>query len=157
MKRELPTDDDAQFLLNASKQEVEEWNQHVFDIALENNDSYQYQGTFAPSRHEGMEGTILVTHDQLNWKAQDVMSRKARNEPVIPIYSFPPDEHGYQRHLLTEGDAEADRLGYICSNCLQWQESAITLECKWEHNGHTCGYVRRTNEERAADLRRFHQ
>ena len=163
----MPTDEDAQALLDAAPEEVEEWNTAVFESAISMNSTYQHQGQFMPSRIPGMEDCVLITHDQKNWKAKDVLDRRQRNEPVHPVFSFQPDELGKIRHVLTDADADAVEMGYLCGQCLQWQKTPLNegSQCRWaicthgdtDSCEHTCYAVRENNGVTDNDLRRFHQ
>ena len=94
---------------------------------------YETQGELNP-RH------AVVTDVQANWSAKDIRTRRSEGKPVIPVFSFMSDD-GENHWVLTDEDAEASRLGYICENCLGWQKSNLTMECLTIKD-FSCNYAR---------------
>jgi hypothetical protein len=60
---------------------------------------------------------------------------------VIPIYTIVDPETGDPIWILNDDDAAAAQQGYLCPNCLSWQESIIDINCKTPR-GFGCTYVR---------------
>lgn len=116
-----------------SKEEKEEWNTHVIAEAEKETQEYQYQGELNPRQS-------VITRTQEQWATRDLMKRKHRGEPIIPVFHFTDPETGDTQWVLTDEDAMAVMQGYVCENCLEWQRIPNSPKCEW-NNGGTCGYV----------------
>jgi len=108
--------------------------EEAIDRKVKGSDGYETQGQLNP-RH------ATVTETQLSWDAKDIRERRNSGKPVIPVWSF-EDDYGETHWILTDEDAEACRLGYICENCLGWQKSNLTIDCETINHSFSCGHRR---------------
>lgn len=100
----------------------------------ESSSGYQYLGAIDPNNLTVTDGHRLITVD-------DVRRRMSENTPIKPMWTVHDPDTGEPSWILNDLDAEAVELGYACPNCLLWQESNITLDCK-TRSGFGCGYKR---------------
>lgn len=106
----------------------------IHDEAIAETPNQQYLGDKA------IGGTITLPEGNINYSLDDYRTRRNRGDRIIPAFSY-FDDAGEVVWVLNDVDGEACAQGYICENCLEWQESNLTTECKWM-NGGTCGYKR---------------
>lgn len=117
------------------KLEREERHTEIVDSHIANSEDYRSQGFLNP-RH------ATVSKKMDTWGADDVRKRRAAGKPVLPAFIVEQPD-GEVTYILTEADGEAVSQGYICENCLGWQESNLSLECKTTR-GFSCGYRKGT-------------
>ena len=113
--------------------ENEENTSFLLDDKIKKSQGYKNHGFLNP-RH------ATVTKDQDNWDAGDVRARRASGKPVLPAFIMEQDD-GEVGFILTEADREAVMQGYVCENCLSWQESILDLKCN-SPQGFSCGHTR---------------
>lgn len=102
---------------------------------------YQHTGLITPQRMDNGEMAVTIPEEHLKWQPKDVRQRRAEGKKVIATgYMIDPNS-GDTIWFLNDADGEAVRQGYICDNCLEWQESHITIRCKSIH-GRSCGHER---------------
>jgi hypothetical protein len=100
----------------------------------ETSSGYQFLGAFDPNNP-------VVTEGHANNSVFDIRRRRDENIPVKPVWVWHDPITGDPLWILNDEDAEAARQGYLCPNCLSWQESNISLECKTPR-GFSCGFER---------------
>ena len=105
---------------------------------MDGHDSYQHTGLWQPGYNE-----LRVTHTHLNQTPKDFRQRRLAGDPIIPVSHY-FDETGELHWVLNDVDAQGALEGYICLNCLNWQQSTIELKCNPSH-GISCGYTRGVN------------
>lgn len=108
--------------------EREERNLAAFEQAMDQPD-YQFQGLYAPGKQN------LVSTTQVNWSLSDVIRRKHSGEKIIPVMYH--KESGVW--ILADEDREAVLSGYVCENCLEWQDIPNHRVCN-SVTGFSCGY-----------------
>lgn len=120
-------------LRDAHPQERQEWNVFALESVIKESDGeYMHRGNLKAKRYDGMENQFLVAKKQLLWGDQDVWERIQKNERIIPVWTW-KDELGDDRHVLTDADGEAVRLGYACPNCIEWQSVPGLPQCNWKY------------------------
>lgn len=116
-----------------AKIEKEEYETFLVDQQIQNTEEYKHHGMLNPRN-------ATITKTQENWDAADVRKRRAEGKPVLPVWTI-ETEDGNVVNILSDADREAVMQGYVCENCLGWQESNIDINCK-TIRGFSCGYKR---------------
>ena len=126
-------------LTDAARKQHEkvEYNTHVVEEAVKETPAHQYVGEMSLNR----TGGVTVPEAHLKYTPDDFISRMNRGEKVTPVFHY-FDNDGDIVWVLNDIDGEACRLGYLCENCLEWQESQLTMKCSWRHTPGSCGYTK---------------
>lgn len=99
----------------------------------------KHHGLLNPHTDDKGTPNATIHREQLDYDAGSVRERRNANQPVIPVWYLPDEDTGEVTWILNTADAEACREGYICPQCLTWQESQLDIKCK-SLNGFSCGY-----------------
>lgn len=108
--------------------EKEERNLHNFESVMDAQTDYEFRGEFVPGKD------LLITDRQNNFHVADVLKRRRDGKPIKPIAWH--RESGMW--ILTDADQDAVMSGYVCENCLEWQEIP-SVRCN-SVSGFSCGY-----------------
>ncbi len=112
--------------------EREEKQEAIVEDVLAKQTDHEFRGV-----HKlGSDLVISKSQDKMN--VSDVLRRKREGKPIVPIaYHVESDTW-----ILSDADQDAIMSGYVCENCLEWQEVPHSVICKWERTGGSCGYQR---------------
>lgn len=112
--------------------EKEARNVETMEKALASEDGeYGFRGKV---KHGG-QSVVSGFQDGLQTLA-DVVKRKHEGKPVVPVYY----DDMQDAWVLTEEDRLAVMSGYLCENCLEWQEVPNSPVCKSIKGGYSCGH-----------------
>lgn len=125
--------------MEKAKIEKEEKATFIVDEAIAESEGYAHLGEISPRTDANGVSNVTVTEDQIKYDARDVVARRNEGKPVVPVFYFTDPNTGETHWVLTDEDGAAMEEGYICENCLGWQQDASSWECKTIHN-FNCGY-----------------
>lgn len=112
-----------------SELDRDEWNDHVI-AQVDKEDSKQYLG------EQDLSKPLDITHDQL---LHDDAAKKKDDHRITPIsHAYLPD--GTLVWVLNQHDEAAIHEGRFCPNCLEPQESRLTVECQFKGKDYGCGF-----------------
>lgn len=112
-------------------QEAGEVEEIIDDWLRETDDQYRTHGVISDASELVVPTEFLNNHDAVEG-FERVMRLKAEGLPIQPLY-FVEHGDGTITPVLAREDAECVELGYVCPNCLQWQEDClrVTNHCHW--------------------------
>jgi hypothetical protein len=110
--------------------ETEEKNLEHFEKWDGQDHDYAFRGMFRPGKTDH-----IISDHQTHMGIGDVIKRKREGKPVIPVFYHM--ESG--TWILSDSDQDAVMSGYICENCLEWQEIPNAPTCN-SVSGFSCGW-----------------
>ena len=115
-------------IINAEREET---NLAKYNEIMDAQTDYEFRGEFIGGKD------LLITDRQNNMNLADVLDRRKKGLKVIPVAWHRPTG----LWILTDADRDAVLSGYLCENCLEWQE-VPNMKCNVLGRDFSCGYTR---------------